>query len=286
MARKRGRECDSVAETLAKWRKLNDELDSGKDGELVRKVPAKGSKKGCMRGKGGPENTNCKYRGVRQRTWGKWVAEIRQPHKSCAPARSRSRLWLGTFGTDVEAAHAYDNAARDIYGPLARVNFPEDVADSMPLDTSNTEVIEVEEARINPLSSISKLDYSEVAVEELKEKQDCFEVCVSDKPTEETKLNPENCENCVAYNLKEKPDCFEDYFPLLQFQELSAADSHGSSNHMQQPHLGVEYSLDASSPDGNSALMELLSDLEGVDDLEGDDNLLIHCDMIWGWRYN
>jgi hypothetical protein len=259
MARKRRSECDSVAETLAKWRKLNDELGSGKDGELVRKVPAKGSKKGCMRGKGGPENTNCKYRGVRQRTWGKWVAEIRQPHKSCTPARSRSRLWLGTFGTDVEAAHAYDNAARDIYGPLARLNFPEEVADSMPLDTSNTEVIEVEE---------------------LNEKQDCLEVCVSDKPTEETKLNPENCENCencVAYNLKEKPDCFE---------ELSAADSHGSSNHMQEPILGVEYNLDSSSPDCSSALMELLSDLEGVDDLEGDDNLLIHCDMIWGWRYN
>jgi hypothetical protein len=50
--------------------------------------------------------------------------------------------------------------------------------DSMPLDTSNTEVIKVKEARINILSSISKLDYSKVAIEELKEQQDCFEVCV------------------------------------------------------------------------------------------------------------
>jgi hypothetical protein len=100
----------------------------------------------------------------------------------------------------------------------------------MPLDTSNIKVIEVKEARINLLSSISKFDYSEVAIEELKEKQDYFEVCMSDKPREETKLNPENCENCVAHNLKEKPDYFKDYFPVLQYQELATANLHGSLN--------------------------------------------------------
>ncbi|VFQ77486.1 unnamed protein product [Cuscuta campestris] len=104
-----------VAETLAKWKEYNEKLDSME--KLARKAPAKGSKKGCMKGKGGPENSHCKYRGVRQRTWGKWVAEIRTPHKG-------SRLWLGTFGTAVEAALAYDEAARAMYGPCARVNLP------------------------------------------------------------------------------------------------------------------------------------------------------------------
>ncbi|KAL1189943.1 Ethylene-responsive transcription factor [Cardamine amara subsp. amara] len=62
-----------------------------------------------------------KFRGVRQRPWGKWAAEIRCGRGACKGRRER--LWLGTFNTAEEAALAYDNAAIQLIGPHAPTNF-------------------------------------------------------------------------------------------------------------------------------------------------------------------
>ncbi|CAB79824.1 putative protein [Arabidopsis thaliana] len=79
--------------------------------------------------------------GVRKRSWGKWVSEIRVP-------KTGRRIWLGSYDAPEKAARAYDAALFCIRGEKGVYNFPTDKKPQLP------------EGSVRPLS---KLDIQTIA---------------------------------------------------------------------------------------------------------------------------